>query len=177
MGRLWKKIEGYQAKYSVSNLGEVRSDKTKKILKPAFSFGNYLMVSLWDNVTKKAYSAKVHRLVASYFLPKDGKRLCVNHKDGVKKNNMVTNLEWCTSKENVRHAIRTGLIDPKKGIKVGQFTLGDKLVAEFRSLTEAGKSLHCCRHDIGECLHGLKETVAGYKWKASSTLKNSKEKE
>ena len=162
---VWKKIEGYQDKYSVSSLGEVRNDKTKKILRPCFSFGNYLQVNLWDNTKKKGCNAKLHRLVATYFLPRDVERPYVNHKDGIKENNTVTNLEWCTSRENARHSMRLGIFTPKKGIEVGQFTLGGKLVAKFLSLTEAGKKLHCCRHDISECLKGLRETVAGYKWK------------
>ena len=122
MEEIWKDIEGYDGRYSVSNLGSVRSNShtfnyfwrgkwiTKttrtKILRPGVG-GGYLFVILTHN--KKSKSCSVHRLVASAFLPNPESLPFVNHIDGNKFNNIVTNLEWCTAEYNAKHAIQLGL--------------------------------------------------------------------
>ncbi|MCM3314862.1 NUMOD4 motif-containing HNH endonuclease [Psychrobacillus sp. MER TA 17] len=103
----WRKIEGFP-NYSVSNLGGIRNDKFNRVLNP-FDAGGYEHVSLWaDN---KRSDKKVHRLVAIAFLENRENKLEVNHIDGDKKNNSVSNLEWATRLENMRHAKITGLRD------------------------------------------------------------------
>lgn len=124
MGEIWKDVADYEGYYSVSNLGRVKSVKREiqmngsnqfgkcfntkyipeKILKPC-EYNGYYCVSLWKNHKMKL--VKIHRLVAEAFLGKS--ELTVNHKDGNKQNNNVYNLEYLTSADNTRHAIRTGL--------------------------------------------------------------------
>ncbi len=90
--------------YIVSSLGRVINKKSGRFMTPQLNREHgYLRVYL-DG--KKYY---VHRLVATAFFDCDPTGLDVNHKDGDKLNNAVWNLEWCTRKENIRHALRTGL--------------------------------------------------------------------
>lgn len=112
---------GYEGLYEVSNSGCIKSCKrstvTKagwvqnvhgKICKQKDTWDGYKEVTLYKN--GKAKNIRTHRIVAFAFLGKPlDDRMEVNHKDGDKKNNSVSNLEWVTSSENQRHAYRTGL--------------------------------------------------------------------
>lgn len=105
--------------YQVSNLGNVRSlvmwtghcyrkRNEPKVLKKSVSTTGYEKVKISINGIKRDY--KVHRLVATAFIPKVEGKEHINHKDGNKKNNNVENLEWCNRSENMRHAYANGLI-------------------------------------------------------------------
>lgn len=112
---LWKPlpIEGYADRYEVSNCGRVRNSLSQVGLKPGTQSSGYLTVSLHPRPQR---SFLVHRLVALAFLPKPvSERRQVNHIDGNKRNNVMTNLEWVTPVENNRHAIKTGLTPKQKG--------------------------------------------------------------
>jgi hypothetical protein len=104
MKEIWKTIEGF-SRYKVSSQGNVKNNKTGRILKPSFTNKGYLMVSLSKDSKVKRFL--LHRLVALHFLP--DKNECVNHKDGNKLNNCVSNLEWTTNLQNQKHAWDTGL--------------------------------------------------------------------
>lgn len=118
MIEIWKDIKGYEGKYQVSNLGNVKSlldkqlNKREKILKPSFNDKGYLRVYL-SKESKKA-TKTIHRLVAETFIPNLENKKTVNHIDGNKTNNRVDNLEWLSNTENQRHAWELGL---KKGLK------------------------------------------------------------
>ena len=109
MKEIWKYVEGYNNSYQISNTGNIRriyKNGNIKYLKLCI-FNGYYYVSLWKNNYGKNYL--VHRLVAKHFLKNYNSKPQVNHIDGNKLNNVVNNLEWCTQKENVNHAIKTGL--------------------------------------------------------------------
>ena len=82
-----------------------------------------------------------HRLVAQLFIPNINGKPCINHIDGNKKNNHVNNLEWCSHKENTRHAITTGLIDKvckiQRAVKVTHIQSG--VIFEFETMKQ------CCK--------------------------------
>lgn len=109
----WRDVPGYENYYSVSNLGRIRQDATGfgrtpgHIRAQALRRG-YLGITLHRDSTSKTFA--VHRLVAAAFLGPCPDNLNVNHNDGNKLNNRLTNLEYVTRSENQRHAVRLGLL-------------------------------------------------------------------
>lgn len=105
----WKKIEGYEH-YKVSTHGRVVNFKTGKVLSQYVSNSGYYRVNLWRN--NKCKAPYIHQLVAKTFIKNKLGKPQVNHLDGVKFNNNVRNLKWCTNKENYLHALNAGLLSP-----------------------------------------------------------------
>lgn len=116
---IWKDVIGYEGRYEVSDRGDVKSLSTKRrsspiILKPFIDKDGYGTLKLFDG--EKFKNVKIHRLVLSAFLGRElGKGLVVNHKDGIKLNNCLKNLEEVTSKLNNIHARENGLMIAQKG--------------------------------------------------------------
>lgn len=111
MIEIWKDIKGYEGKYQISNLGNVRSlyDENQicktpriKVLRLCERSG-YHTIAL--SMKGKRKSFQVHRLVAEAFIPNSENKPLINHIDENRKNNNVNNLEWCTQLENVRHSL------------------------------------------------------------------------
>lgn len=94
----WKKIDGFN-NYSISNFGNVRNDKTNKILKPYITKKKYIYINIMNN-NGEYYNLRVHRLVAKAFIPNPLNKPCVNHLDYNPSNNFVDNLDWVTYSEN-----------------------------------------------------------------------------
>ena len=122
MKEIWKDIKGYEGLYQVSNYGRIKSFvgwdgkkyvKREKMLNPYIQKTN-TNSTYYRNVVKlkknkKSKDMKVHRLVAEAFIPNPNDYPIINHKDGNPLNNNVNNLEWCTQKQNVEHAIENEL--------------------------------------------------------------------
>ena len=108
---LWRQIKNYEGLYDISSSGRVYSHITDKFLSASRVANHYEAVALYKN--KKPSSRMVHLLVAEAFLPRDSFNKQVNHIDGNKYNNEVINLEWVTPAENSKHAIETGLFNPR----------------------------------------------------------------
>lgn len=108
MREVWEKVNGYE-NYEVSSHGKVRKNYATStiILKPMINEYGYASVDLWENGKRKRH--KIHRLVAIAFLPNPMMLNEVNHIDGNKLNNRMSNLQWCTRSENIKHAYRTNL--------------------------------------------------------------------
>lgn len=105
-----KPIPGYEEYYLASRDGRIYSKRYNKFLKPAKTKDGYLQVSLVGN-NKKQYSYKVHKLIAMTFLDNPDNLSDVNHKDFNRLNNFVTNLEWCTHYDNIKHSRDAGNYD------------------------------------------------------------------
>lgn len=114
---IWKDIPDFNGLYQVSNLGNVRSLITNRLLKINGDNYGYLQVILYKD--KKRITGKVHRLVAKAFIENQYNKPQVNHKDGNKLNNHVSNLEWMTNKENKRHAMDTGVTKMHINTRIG----------------------------------------------------------
>lgn len=109
---IWKEIDNLP--YEISNLGNVRRSskfpfkhKKKTTVQPYVNRTGYLCVNLYKN--SKCYKFLVHRLIAIYFISNPQNLPEVNHIDGDKQNNSISNLEWVTHQENMKHAWSTGL--------------------------------------------------------------------
>ncbi len=117
MNEIWKDVSGYDGIYQVSNFGNVKRTRGRQ---GDFSSGGilmslsvkpregYLRVRLTAAELGKREFVTVHRLVAKAFIPKKTGKNCVNHIDCNPSNNHVSNLEWCTQGENIRHSRKLG---------------------------------------------------------------------
>lgn len=182
---IWKPILGYETLYQISSHGRVRN-KYNHILSHKDKEG-YRRVVLVLN--RKKTNKSIHRLVAIAFIPNPENKPQINHKNGVKKDNHVGNLEWVTSKENVRHAIevlnikvgvkclpektrrhpnwggrhlkgKTGADHPKSR-KIAAYSLDGALIAVYASSIEAASAFKTRHHHIYAAASGRRKTHRG----------------
>jgi len=159
MKMIWKTIKGYNNVYRINNLGQVKRVIWSHGCKMGFighvAPDGYKFVILCKNKKHKKYP--IHRLVAKYFIGNPTKkRYDINHIDGNKQNNKVTNLEYCTSKENTRHAIKIGLRRPGTN-----YRLTKKQVVSIRkeyslgkiNQTDLGKKYNVCQVNISSIIN------------------------
>lgn len=176
MIEVYKDIEGFEGRYMVSNLGNVKSlnyqnTKKEKILTPIRHHLGYYIVHLGSSKIRM-----IHTLVAKAFIPNPEHHRYVNHIDGNKRNNIVTNLEWVTAKQNVSHAIRTGLRDPhRNNAKVGILNHNSRSVLQYSKSGEFIKQWDCISdaaraYNMNPCMiinnaSGRTLSAHGYVWK------------
>lgn len=152
----WRNIGGYDG-YKISNYGRVMN-ALGFILKTHYS--TYEMIKLIKKGVSKNFC--VHRLVAKEFIPNTHNKPFVNHIDANKHNNHINNLEWCTQKENIDHAVKIGNVKTKA---ICQYDLDGNLINIFNSCNEACRKLNFKRISIYYALIGKIKNVYGYKWK------------
>lgn len=132
---IWKNITGYEGLYQISNWGRVKrlagiKCKKERLLTQHLSTAGYLKVGLYKNA--KGKNIKIHRLLAVHFIPNPYLLPEINHKNCVKTDNSLDNLEWITHRNNALHAIENGIHDIS-GEKHFGAKLTQKTVLEIRN--------------------------------------------
>ena len=179
MVEVWKDIEGYEGKYQISNLGNVKSlnyngrKGVEKNLVPKVNNYGRLWVELFMNGKKKQFL--IHRLVAMAFIPNPNNLPQINHIDENPKNNVVDNLEWCTGEYNVKYFYERhpGHAKNRKSSEkynrrlnkpVNQIDENGNVVKcweDSRTITrETGKN----QWSIIQCCKGERHTAYGFRW-------------
>ncbi len=172
----WKDVEGYEGLYQVSNFGKIRSIyRYKRELKPLYTNSGYIQAQLCKDKTVKA--VLVHRIVANAFIPNTENKPCINHKDGNKHNNHISNLEWCTFSENEKHSYKVLKKKTSKG-RLGmygskcynhrniiQYTIDGKFVKEYESRGEASRITGISSGSIWLAMNGKRNYAGGFIWK------------
>ena len=125
---IWKDVLGYEGKYEVSTLGNVR--RNGKLLKQLTNRqrGDYKLVGLCGK------KHRVHRLVGQSFIDNPNNKPEINHINGLKWDNRVENLEWVTKKENVVHSVEIGL-KGRKQLKLNQ-KFSSNIINEIKKLID-----------------------------------------
>lgn len=174
---IWKDIPEYEGLYQASNLGNIKSlnyNKTQnsKILKQSTSKIGYKRVQLWKN--NKGISFLVHRLVALTFFNDYNENLQVNHKDGNKANNTITNLEMVTAKENQLHSYHVLKTKPSmkghfganhvRSRKVNQYDKQRNYIKTWNSLIEASNELNISACSISNACSNRRTSAGGFVW-------------
>lgn len=137
-------INNYENNYLVSKCGDVYSIQSKKILKPYTDKDGYQIVGLFNNGKQK--KCKIHRIVATAFIPNPNNYSQVNHKDENPANNFVENLEWCDCSYNINYGNRNNKVaeslrkNPlKKRRKVSCYDTNMNLIKTYPSLRSVEK--------------------------------------
>lgn len=156
-GELWRDIRGYEGMYQISTEGRVKSLKygKVKIIKPGVESTGYLHVMLSKGGHLHPY--KIHRLVADAFLPNLLNLRDVNHLDEIKSNNAVSNLEWCSRRENNVWGSRRGEL-----VEVDAYDLDGRFIGRFSCLSEASRMLGVYVGNISGCMNGRVSQTGGY---------------
>ena len=186
MTEIWKDIEGFEGRYQISNLGNVKSlryggrDEVRNLV-PKVNNHGYEWVELFKNREKSYF--QIHRLVAKAFIPNPTGLPIVNHKDENIRNNCVDNLEWCTHEYNVRYSLERHRWDRKYGKKpdgwkgkygkygpykhnkaVAQVDKNGNIVKIWNCTREIQREENKSQWSIIQCCNGKRKTAYGYTW-------------
>lgn len=151
MEEIWKDVKGFEGLYEISSFGRVKNS-SNHIKKLRLFKNGYLYVGLWNKGASK--TLLVHRLVAKHFILNIDNKKQVNHKDGNKLNNSMNNLEWCSDKENKRHAVKTGLFHTGKKHYMSKKVLDESTGIVYDSVKIASKELNINYSTIRAYLNG-----------------------
>ena len=173
----WIRIKNYPH-YYISNLARVKSFKkwrgtTSRIMKPGGSSSGYLSVVISNSNGHRTHN--IHRLLAEAFISNPENKPMINHKNGIKTDNRIDNLEWCTRSENQIHAFRTGLVKPPGETPVLQFSMSGEFIAEYKSQMEAARQTGVSQGNIWSVCNGRYKKTNGFIWKYRNEVKKLNE--
>lgn len=157
---IWKDIDGFPG-YQVSDYGRVKRLKDNVILKTYHDNDGYEKVALVAH--DKSHRRKtIHRLVTEAFLGGPHPDLQVNHINGIKDDNRLSNLEWCTASENVKHAYESGMRRPSGGRGKIRPVRVLETGAIYANEADCAKAIGSDSGNVSKCLHGKANAVKGY---------------
>lgn len=168
----WRQVGN--TKYSVSNTGLIRNDKTNRLLSLRTYNGGYVRATLCLGKHAKGKTVLVHRIVAQAFLPNPQNKPTVNHIDGDKTNNNVSNLEWATVSENQLHRFHVlhkyysdelmADLTERSAAKRRRPIRCVETGAEYRSIRDAAEKSGVDYGNIGNCARGKYKQAGGFTW-------------
>lgn len=168
-GEVWVSTPYEDSDCEVSNLGRVYSNKYDRLMNIHTCNHGYTKSSAnW----KEEY---LHRLIAKAFIPNPENKPYINHINGIKNDNRIENLEWCTPSENTNHAIKVlkrnfgasnAGIESKLRKPVYQLDLDGRIVNKFNSIKEASTKTGI--ENISASISGKYKHAGGYKWKVAN---------
>ncbi len=182
---IWKDVIGYVGYYKVSSLGTIKSlsriitDKNGRVIQLSESIkkisidnDGYFSTTLSKDSTVTSY--KVHRIVAMAFIQNPENKPQINHKNGIRTDNRVTNLEWCTPSENVLHSYQENLRTPcwlnkfgkdnASSKPVNQLDMSGKFIQRFNGMAEAERITGIDHSQIAAVCRGKRRVAKGFKW-------------
>lgn len=166
---MWKDIPGWEGLYMCNERGEILSvgrngnGYKDHMMNLVHDSDGYLMFKARNG--KRVTMLKAHRCVALCFLPNPENKPTVNHIDGDKTNNNVSNLEWATYKEQAVHAIENKLWTHAGSNKKAVAQIKDgEVVAVYESLSAAGQALGISWTNISQVIRGLRRKAGDYEW-------------
>ena len=185
---IWRDIPWYESCYQISNLWNVKSlDRFHynprfkwnkriyrwKTLKQELGNTHYPTVTLCK--LGKLKTVLVHRLIAQAFIPNPDNKPCVNHKNWIRNDNRIENLEWVTYSENTKHAYDSLWIIPSmkwrfwslnnKARHINQYSLEGVLIKSWDSIVEAANSLWVSAALVSACCRGRRNKTGWFIWK------------
>ena len=175
----WITVLGHEG-YEISSKGRLRAKKRQvvyedgrvgnfpeRIMKPMLTKKGYHKYHLSSNTVKGYRTAKLeHRLVAEMFIPNPENKPQVNHIDGNKLNNDVSNLEWVTNDENHQHKLENDLYPSSHTPKrIGKFTLEGELLETYGSAYAAAKSMGARQWHVSRVANGQRKSFKGFSWR------------
>lgn len=157
--------------YAISRTGKIVDVRTGERVEGKVSSANHYVLSyIYASSVNKKKSIRCHRLIAYAWIPNDDvyNRTLINHKDGNRSNNKISNLEWCTTKENTNHALETGLIKTLIKTKARDVTTGE--VTYYNSINELYVTLGI---SLGKSVASFTNKLPGYLWNKRYEIKEA----
>lgn len=159
----WKQIKEFEEYYEVNDLGQVRRIGQISNRKKQITHKGYHKVFLYGG--GKRLHCFVHRLVAIAFISNPENKPNINHKNGIKTDNRINNLEWCTTAENNQHAKEMKLYKPLHGSKHGMSALTEEIVLKIREHAKEGMTHKSIADFYGVTPSTIRMVIIGKSWK------------